>query len=191
MLASLHHKEGLVSQKTFEMQTMPEFGNPYFDDCLELLILNSRDCADDLSYCKCLLHWNYCNCTTPAILPGCHMDRTKSTIKKNSLPFKTPNCKKKSKISQQLTVQWFNASLFRHLYIANQQHEGDLMYNFSHIRFSYLNYLISVRFVLMKSLFFSASWIPLVTSWPSEYILSAEYLMVQLFFAHHFRKILC
>ena len=40
MLASLHHKEGLASQKTFEKQTMPEFGNPYFDDCPELLILN-------------------------------------------------------------------------------------------------------------------------------------------------------
>ena len=47
MLASSYHKEGLVSQKTFEMQTMPEFGNPYFDDCPELLILNSRYCADD------------------------------------------------------------------------------------------------------------------------------------------------
>ena len=47
MLAGSYHKERLVSQKTFEMQTMPEFGNPYFDDCLELLILNSCDCADD------------------------------------------------------------------------------------------------------------------------------------------------
>ena len=45
--SSSYHKEGLVSQKTFEMQTMPEFGNPYFDDCPELLILNSHDCADD------------------------------------------------------------------------------------------------------------------------------------------------
>ena len=48
MLASSHHKERLASsQKTLEKQTIPEFGNPYFNDCPELLILNSRDYAED------------------------------------------------------------------------------------------------------------------------------------------------
>ncbi len=49
----LHHEEGLASQKTFKKQVqdlvdaVTEFGNPFLDDCPELLILNSRDCADN------------------------------------------------------------------------------------------------------------------------------------------------
>ena len=47
---------------------MPEFGNPYFDDCPELLILNSRDCADDSVFATVssietiatALHQQYC-----------------------------------------------------------------------------------------------------------------------------------
>lgn len=48
-----HHEEGVAAQKTFKKQalslieTISKFGNPFLDDCPELLILNSRDCADD------------------------------------------------------------------------------------------------------------------------------------------------
>ena len=41
------------SQKLFKKQTqafvdtITEFGNPFLDDCPELLVLHSRDCADD------------------------------------------------------------------------------------------------------------------------------------------------
>ena len=49
----LRHEEGLASQRTFKKQTqslidtVTEFGNPFLDDYPELLILNSRDCAEE------------------------------------------------------------------------------------------------------------------------------------------------
>ena len=49
----LHHEEGIATQKAFKKQmkdlidTINKFGNPFLDDCPELIILNSRDCADD------------------------------------------------------------------------------------------------------------------------------------------------
>ena len=48
----LHHKEGLAIQKQFKQQvnslvdTIDGFGNPFQDDCSELLILNTHACAD-------------------------------------------------------------------------------------------------------------------------------------------------
>ena len=48
----LHHKECLATQKHFKQQvnslvdTIDGFGNSFQDDCLELLILNTRACAD-------------------------------------------------------------------------------------------------------------------------------------------------
>ena len=137
----LHH-EGLASQRTFKKQTpslidtITEFGNPFLDDCPELLILNSRDCADysvittirSIDAIATAQYQKYCN--------GVIVTRNKSihdTFKKNSLSlFKTRKCKKKSKTSQQLTVQRSNAALFGRLYIANQQHAGDQLGFFSH-----------------------------------------------------------
>lgn len=49
----MHHEEGLAMQKAFKkqaqnlMDTITKFGNPFLDDCPELLILNMRECADD------------------------------------------------------------------------------------------------------------------------------------------------
>ena len=48
-----HHEEGLASQLSFKKQVqsfidrVTGFGNPFEDDCSELLILNTRACADD------------------------------------------------------------------------------------------------------------------------------------------------
>ena len=49
----LHHEERIATQKAFKKQmkdlidTINKFGNPFLDDCPELIILTSRDCADD------------------------------------------------------------------------------------------------------------------------------------------------
>ena len=48
-----NHEEGLTVQKSFKQHTeklieaIKGFGNPFEDDCPELLVLNTRDCADD------------------------------------------------------------------------------------------------------------------------------------------------
>ena len=48
-----HHEEGLATQLSFKKQvqslidTVTGFGNPFEDDCSELLILNTRACTDD------------------------------------------------------------------------------------------------------------------------------------------------
>ena len=48
-----HHEEGFATQLSFKKQvqslidTVTGFGNPFEDDCSELLILNTRACTDD------------------------------------------------------------------------------------------------------------------------------------------------
>ncbi len=139
----LHHEEGLASQKTFKKQVqdlvdaITEFGNPFLDDdCPELLILNSRNCADNSVIGTVRSIQSIATAKYQQFCQDVIFDRKISiheSLKKNSLPlFKTPIFKKKSKTSQQLTLQRSNASLFRRLYIANQQREGDLLQFFSH-----------------------------------------------------------
>ena len=47
-----HHEQGLSTQKTFQshvkhpLSTISEMGNPFKDDCSELLALDTRNCAD-------------------------------------------------------------------------------------------------------------------------------------------------
>ena len=47
-----HHEQGLSTQKTFQshvknlVSTISEMGNPFKDDCPELLALDTRNCAD-------------------------------------------------------------------------------------------------------------------------------------------------
>ncbi len=51
----VHHEENVASQKNFQQQvnslisTIDEFGNPFQDDCSELLVLDIRACADTSS----------------------------------------------------------------------------------------------------------------------------------------------
>ena len=118
------------------IDTINKFGNPFLDDCPELIILNSHDCADDsvvatvrsIATIGLTQYKQYCEEVLISREKSIH-----DSIKKNSLPlFKTPKCKKKSKTSQQLELQRSNASLFGRLYIANQQREGDPLKFFSH-----------------------------------------------------------
>ena len=48
-----HHKQGLATQKAFQSNVknlvgvISEMGNPFLDDCPELLALDTRNCADE------------------------------------------------------------------------------------------------------------------------------------------------
>ena len=44
-----HHEQGLSTQKTFQSQVniISEMGNPFQDDCPELLALDTHICADE------------------------------------------------------------------------------------------------------------------------------------------------
>lgn len=130
-----HHEERPAAQLSFKQQVqnlvdaINVFGNPFEDDCSELLVLNSRVCADDsvietVRSVEAIAMASYQQYKKDVIT-----DRVKSihdAIKKNSLAlFSSPKRKKKSKSSLQLAVQRNNASLFGRLYIANQQRDGD------------------------------------------------------------------
>lgn len=137
-----HHEEGFAAQLSFKQQaqslidTINGFGNPFEDDCPELLVLNTRVCADDsvietVKSLEGLAKKKYQEYKKEVLT-----EQSKSindTIKKNSLAlFSSPKRIAKSKTSQQLAVQRNNASLFGRLYIANQQREGDPAEFFSH-----------------------------------------------------------
>ena len=140
--AHLHHEEGAAVQKSFKKQTqafvdtITEFSSPFLDDFLELLVLHSRDCADDtviatvrsIESIAIKQYQQYCQDVLISKKKSIH-----DSIKKNSLPtFKTPKCKKKSKTLHNLVVQQSNVSILGRLYIANQQREGDPLAFFSH-----------------------------------------------------------
>ena len=133
------HGEGLATQLSFKKQvqslidTVTGFGNPFEDDCSELLILNTQACADDDSVIETvrsvetLGKAQYQQYKKEVIT-----ERTKSihdSIKKNSLALLR---KAKSKSAQKIVVERNNTSLFGRLYIANQQREGDPGKFFSH-----------------------------------------------------------
>ena len=134
-----HHEEGFTAQQSFKQQTqslidtLNDFGNLFEDDCPELLVLNTRVCADDsvvetVRPLEAIGITKYQEYKKEVIT-----DRTKSAVKKNSLVlFSSPKQKVKSKSSQQLTAKRNNTSLFGRLYIANQQREGDPAHFFSH-----------------------------------------------------------
>ena len=137
-----HHEEGLASQLSFKKQvqslidTVTGFGNPFEDDCSELLILNTRACADDsviktVQSVETLGKAQYQQYKKEVIT-----ERTKSihdSIKKNSLAlFSSPKRKVKSKSAQKIAVERNNSSLFGRLYITNQRREGDPGKFFSH-----------------------------------------------------------
>lgn len=152
----LHHEEGLTAQKNFKQQVnclvdvIDDFGNPFKDDCSELLVLNTRACADDsvVETVRCveaLGKAQYEQYKTEVLT-----NKTASihdAIKRNSLPlFSSPRLKLKSKSSQKLTAYRSNTSLFGRLYIANQQRNGDPAKKF-HMKTNQplLRYLILAR----------------------------------------------
>ena len=110
----LHNEETLTDQKNFKQQVnrlvdvINAFGNPFEDDCSELLVLNTRACADNsvIETVRCVealgkaqYQWYKSEVLTNRF-PSIH-----DTIKRNSLPlFRSPRPKLKSKSSQQLAT---------------------------------------------------------------------------------------
>ena len=153
-----HHEQGLSTQKTFQshvkqlVSTISEIGNPFKDDCPELLALDTRNCTDasvvDTVHRVQELGLRQYKKFVKDIID----ERTISihdTISKNTLPlFKRQQPKQISKASLKLTAVTSD-HLFSHLYIASQQRDGDLEQFFKHENQSYppsLSELGNLRF---------------------------------------------
>lgn len=136
-----HHEEGLSAQRLFQKQTINfietinTYGNPFSDDCQELLVLHTRQCADHevVNTMKGLEALG--NSQYHQFQKSVFIEKSRSiheSIKKNKLHlFKTPKPKKTSKMKELAAIR-SDASLFGRLYIANQQRDGDLDVFFSH-----------------------------------------------------------
>jgi hypothetical protein len=141
-----HHEEGMSSQKSFMQQVksltavINKFGNPFMDDCPELVVFHSRDCApestiDTVKSIEKLGTEQYRTFKKEVL-----EDRSKSIhepLKKNKLHlFRTPKPKTLSKDKKLVAVQ-SDANLFGRLYMANQMRNGDPDVFFSHENQSY------------------------------------------------------
>ena len=131
-----NHEQGFATQKTFQQQVRSLFqavqkmGNPFQDDFLELIKLDSRNCVDESvvtalhsledkgirqyqDFVKNILE----DCTRPIHDP----------IKKNKLAlFKRPQPKAISKSGKKIKVLQNNVALFGHLYVSMQSRNADL-----------------------------------------------------------------
>ena len=137
-----NYEQGGAAQKTFQKQvnslfkTMERMGNPFLDDCEELVTLDSRNCADEsvrlalynLEDTGIKQYQDFVtnvleNCTTSIHEP----------IKRYSLAlFKRPQIKTTSKQGKKIQVLQNNVALFGQLYISMQNRDGDLTKFFAH-----------------------------------------------------------
>lgn len=118
-----HHKQCLSSQELFKKhanslyETMRGVGNPFEEDCPELLAMDSRNCATDavvatVRSIKTLGLTQYQNYVADVIVASIH-----KPIKKNCSSEGT---------KQQVASLKSDCNLFSHLYIASQYRDGDL-----------------------------------------------------------------
>lgn len=136
-----HHEEGLSSQERFLRQVKSlykqynEYGNPYEDDCSELLILHTRECADNdvlvsMKSIETLGTAQYEKYKTDVF-----QEKTASieeSIKKNSFPRFNTSPRKKTSQAKKMKAIRHDVSLFGRLYISNQYRDGDVDVFFSH-----------------------------------------------------------
>lgn len=137
-----HHEQGLSTQKAFQshvknlVNTISEMGNPFQDDCPELLALDTRNCADASVVATVHTVQEIGLRQYEKYVKEVIKERTVSihdTISKNSLPlFKRQQPKQISKASLKLTAVASDRYLFSRLYIASQQRDGDLEEFFKH-----------------------------------------------------------
>lgn len=138
----LHHEEGLATQKTFQEQSLAlsqsicDMGNPFLDDCSELLALDIRNIKDDtvvstVRSIEALGKQQYSDFHKAVIT-----DRNKSNfepIKKISFSlFKSPSRKKSTKQSAKISMLKDDVALFSRLYIMMQHRDGDMSKFFQH-----------------------------------------------------------
>ncbi|KAL9968946.1 hypothetical protein ACROYT_G021098 [Oculina patagonica] len=137
-----HHEKGLSTQKAFQshvknlVNTISEMGNPFQDDCPELLALDTRNSADASVVATVHTVQEIGLRQYEKYVKEVIKERTVSihdTISKNSLPlFKCQQPKQISKASLKLTAVASDRYLFSRLYIASQQRDGDLEEFFKH-----------------------------------------------------------
>ena len=137
----LHHEQSTSAQNLFKQHvcdlcsTISSMGNPFLDDCTELLVLNTRNCASEevvktvknindigLSQYKAYVRDVVESRKTPIHQP----------IKRNSLPLFKRQKKRDSKSKKQFSNLKSDLNLFSHLYIASTFRGGDLDEFFSH-----------------------------------------------------------
>ena len=137
-----HHEQNLSSQELFKKHvsnlftTMSSMGNPFMDDCPELLALDSRNCAteavvDTVRRIKDTGQSQYQKFVTEVVV-----DRSATIhepIKKNSLPlWKRPSPRVVTKSKQKVASLKSDCNLFSHLYIASKFRDNNLEDFFSH-----------------------------------------------------------
>lgn len=136
-----HHEEGLSTQKSFQQQAVSltkvigDYGNPFSETCPELLVLHSRNCADEaviktVRQIEQIGQERYNSFKVDVLV-----NRTRAidnVIKKNSLPLFNSVKRKANPKNLQLVALRNDVSLFGRLYIANQQRDGDPAVFFSH-----------------------------------------------------------
>ena len=136
-----HHDEGAASQKIYLKQckkllaTISEYGNPFEDTCPELLVLNTRACADE-SVVKTIQNIrNIGQDQFESRKEAVFVKRERviqTPIKNNMLPlFKAPKAKKATSEKMVASLK-SNVLLCSRMFIANQQRQGDLAEFFSH-----------------------------------------------------------
>ena len=134
-----HHEQNLSSQELFKKQvsnlftTMSSMGNPFMDDCPELLALDSRNCAteavvDTVRRIKDTGQSQYQKFVTEVVV-----DRSATIHEKNSLPlWKRPSPRVVTKSKQKVASLKSDCNLFSHLYIASKFRDNNLEDFFSH-----------------------------------------------------------
>ena len=140
------HEQGLSAKELFKKnsnslyETMMRMGNPFKDDCLELLALDSRSCATEnviktVKTIKSIGNSQYQKYVSDVIKTKCVSIH--HPIKKNSLPlWKRQSSKVATKNMQKMASLRSDCNLFSHLYIASKFRDGDLD-DFFHMRITH------------------------------------------------------
>ena len=136
-----HHEQSTSVQELFKKHvcdlyaTVSKMGNPFLDECPELLVLDSRNCASEqvvetVKTIEALGLSQYKKYVADVIVSrdiSIHQP-----IKKNSLPLFKRQAPKESKTKKQISSLKSDCNLFSHLYIASTFRGGDLEEFFSH-----------------------------------------------------------
>ena len=142
------HEQGLSSQYIFKKHvnnlftTISSMGNPFMDDCPELLALESRNCAteavvDIVRRIKEIGQSEYHKFLVVDRIASIH-----EPIKKNSLPlWKHSSPRDVPKSKQQVASLKSDCILFSHLYITSKFRDSNLEEFFSHENHPWLSSL--------------------------------------------------
>ena len=143
---SVHYEEGLSHQIKFQLQVnnfvneINRYGNPFDEKGQELLVLNTRECADDVVATTVRTIEDLGKRQFEEFNREVLKERTKpisATIKRNSLPLFSTTKHKVRASANQIKAMQDDVELFSHLYISTQQREGDLDEFFSHENHAY------------------------------------------------------